>query len=148
MESCSSFHQHHKFLELFLQPFLCLKQRAECHLKESSRRYFQRRFGKGKAEANEFGVESTTANRSPKSLFFECILPAQGHSLGAHSSSSDRADMEKTIAEGLHENTASSSQSVAFGCIQCWPSPECIRQKLSRPQGDEVLDIDVNALVW
>ena len=39
--------------DVFLQPFLSFKHKAECHLKE---RYFRRRFRDGEAETHEFGV--------------------------------------------------------------------------------------------
>ena len=47
------------------QPFLSLKKKAECHVKESSRRYFQRRFGNGQVEDNEFGVKKPPNKKDP-----------------------------------------------------------------------------------
>ena len=56
MESSSLFGKYHDLLDVHSQSFLSLKQKAECHVKERTSRYFQRRFGDGEVETNEFGV--------------------------------------------------------------------------------------------
>ena len=48
--------EYHEFLDVFLQPF-SFKQKAECHVQESSEQYFQRGFGSGETETDAFGVK-------------------------------------------------------------------------------------------
>ena len=114
---------------------------------------------------------SKTANRSSAS---------SPGTLGALSSLSDRTSIVKAVAEGLNENTASSSQvwrsgantNTSMGKLVAETRNKHIgtklfhynfqifnvdhlekvcsnvRQKLSRLQGDEMLNIDVNAMIW
>ena len=109
-----------------------------------------------------------TANRSPTALG-SSASDSLG-TLGAQSSSSDRTSMLKPVAEGLNENTASSSQVWHSDANTITTNKTIdtklfhhnfqisnvdhlkkvysnVRLKLSRPQGDEMLDIDVNAMI-
>ena len=47
------------------------KQKAECHVQESSGKYFQRRFGSGETETNEFGVKEPPEREEKSSARFE-----------------------------------------------------------------------------
>ena len=105
---------------------------------------------------------SKTANRSPTAL--GSSASDRTGTLGAHSSNSDRTGTWRAVARGVNETTASSSQvwhsdanrtigaKVSHHNFQICNHLEnvysCVRQKSSRPQGDEMLDIDVNATIW
>ena len=62
--------EHHEFLNVFLQPF-SFKEKAECHVQESSGKYSERRFGSGETETDEFGVKEPPERKENISKCFE-----------------------------------------------------------------------------
>ena len=70
-EPSSSFVEYHEFLFVLLHPFLSFKLKAECHVKERTRRYFRRMFGDGEAETFEFGVAQPLEYEEEFSARFE-----------------------------------------------------------------------------
>ena len=114
---------------------------------------------------------SKTADQSPTAL--GSSASASPGTLGAHSSSSDRTGVEKSVAKAVNEHTAGLKCGIRMQTRSpAWePVAETtnktigtklyhynfqisnvdhphVRQSLSRPQGDEMLDIDVKAMIW
>ena len=64
--------KYHEFLDIFLQTF-SFKQKAECHVQESSGKYVKRGFGSGETETDEFGAKEPPERKENSSVRVECI---------------------------------------------------------------------------
>ena len=100
-----SFVEHHHLLDVSLQPLPSLKQKAECHVKESSRKYFQRRFDSGKTETNEFGVKKLRECEDP--LQDSCDFHSPGNPELNQSCVSSRG---RQLTRNLNQNPTKFSQ--------------------------------------
>ena len=72
MGSFSSIVEHRQFLDVFLRLF-SFKQKAECHVQESSGKPASRGLCNGETETDEFGVKEPPERKENPSIRFECF---------------------------------------------------------------------------
>ena len=102
----SSIVEQHEFLDVVLEPF-SFKQKAECHVQESSGKHGWRRFGSGETETDEFGVKEPPERNENISARFECSNSPENQGLGQSYVSSS---VRKLVRNSNQDPTAYSQE--------------------------------------